>query len=189
MRTISRPGATLRAQALRMRELMIAFSRRRSLRDPIAASCADLDLSPVQIHSLLWLGFDGAMTMGEVARRVAVTEKTITGVVDRLERDGLVTRARDPLDRRVVHVRLSARGEQRFRRIDGEVEARLEGILSLLEPQDRRELVRILERLDGALGGPGAAGPRPAVRPLRARAPARAGAVPHPFHAPRREDT
>jgi DNA-binding MarR family transcriptional regulator len=149
MRTIrrGRPKGSVAAEAARIRELLKLLSRRRSLRDPIAASCEEMDLTPVQIHLLLWLGNDGALTMGELARRVAVTEKTITGIVDRLERDALVRRTRDPVDRRVVHVSLAPAGEALFSLIDEEITRKLVGFLGMLDPPDRRDLVRILEKV------------------------------------------
>jgi DNA-binding MarR family transcriptional regulator len=173
-----------------MRELMLESSRRRSLRDPIAASCCGLDLTPVQVHLVLGLGKDGPLTMGELARRVAVTEKTITGIVDRLERDRLVTRERDPADRRVVHVRLGPAGEELYQRIDAEISAKLVGVLALLDARDRQELLRILEKLNTRLAESAAAisaGHSPRPHPFRAGAETPA-AVPGTSHAIRRED-
>jgi DNA-binding MarR family transcriptional regulator len=121
------------------------------MRDPIAAACQDLDLTPAQIHIVLWLGNDGSMTMGELARAVAVTEKTITGVVDRLERDLLVQRERDPADRRMVHVRLAPRGAALYRRIDQGIASKLARLLGLLEAEDRKHLVHMLETLTAKL--------------------------------------
>jgi DNA-binding MarR family transcriptional regulator len=159
MRTISPPARSrpwtapprTAAQVRRLRALLTRLSRRRSLRDPVAAACEDLDLTPAQLHLLLWLGYDGPLTMGELARRVAVTEKTITGVVDRLERDGLVRRERDPSDRRVVRVRLAGEGSRLYRRIDVDIDEKLAGLLALLAPPDRRHLVRMLEGLAARL--------------------------------------
>ncbi len=127
------------------------LSRRRPIRDPIASACQGFDLTPAQIHIVLWLGNDGSMTMGELARAVAVTEKTITGVVDRLERDLLVQRERDPADRRVVHVRLAPRGATLYRRIDEGIATKLAKLLAMLEAADRKHLVRMLERLTAKL--------------------------------------
>ncbi len=121
------------------------------MRDPVAAACQDLDLTPAQIHILLWLGNDGSLTMGKLARVVAVTEKTITGMVDRLERDGLVERRRDPTDRRVVHVRLAPKGTSLYRRIDRGIDAKLAKLLGLLEAGDRGHLVRMMETLTAKL--------------------------------------
>lgn len=154
-RSIPRPSpntaAPLAAQARHLRAALVALSRRRPVRDPVAAACENLDMTPAQLHIVLWLGTDGALTMGELARRVAVTEKTITGVVDRLERDGLVQRERVSADRRVVQVTLAPRGARLFRQIDGDIEAKLTQFLGLLEAVDRQHLVRMLEKLTAKL--------------------------------------
>lgn len=141
----------LESQARRLRSLLVELSRRRPMRDPVAAAVEDLDVTPAQLHILLWLGNDGVLTMGDLARRVAVTLKTMTGVVDRLERDQLVRRERDPADRRVVHVRLARRGEELYRRIDDGIAKKLAGLLSLLDAGDRLALVRMVEKLTAKL--------------------------------------
>ncbi len=52
------------------------------------------------------LDWAGPISAGELAKRVGVTSGAITGVIDRLERDGWVRRARDPADRRRVIVEM-----------------------------------------------------------------------------------
>ncbi|MCM2333563.1 MAG: MarR family transcriptional regulator [Anaeromyxobacteraceae bacterium] len=160
MRTISQPGTSPRparapagpaADARRLHALLVGLMRRRSLRDPLAASCAELDLSAPQVHTLLALGHEGALAMGDLARRVAVTEKTITGLVDRLQRDGLVERRRDGADRRVIHVGLTAAGAALAGRLDAEVLQALTRLLSRLGAADRRDLFRIIEKLTHSL--------------------------------------
>src|SRR5215212_5612336 len=94
-----KPDAQLDADVRRLRELVIAVSRNASLRDPIAGMCEEAQLTPPQIHAVMWLGLDGPLTMGELAKRVGVTEKTITGLVDRLEAAGYLARERDREDR------------------------------------------------------------------------------------------
>ncbi len=138
-----RPAAEARA----FRELFLGFSRRRSLRDPLAAMCEEAGLTPPQIHALLWLGHDGPLTMGELARRVGVTEKTVTGLVDRMEEDGYVGRERDEEDRRVVRARLTPRGAATYHGLDAAVDQKLARLLGLLAAADRRALFRILEKL------------------------------------------
>jgi len=62
------------------------------------------------------LDWAGAISAGDLAKRVGVTSGAITGVIDRLERDGWVRRLRDPDDRRKVIVEIvperAAAGEQ-----------------------------------------------------------------------------
>jgi DNA-binding MarR family transcriptional regulator len=155
MRKTSKMEGPPPGDAVRLFDLGVALARRRSLRDPIAASCGVEEiLSPPQIHTLLCLGMDGALTMGDIARRASVTEKSATGLVDRLERDGYVQRDRDAADRRVVHVKLTARGGEAFRSIEQRIRAKLAALLDLLDAEDRRALFRILQNLVDRLGGP-----------------------------------
>jgi len=58
----------------------------------------------------------GDMPLGELATDLGMTPRNVTGLVDHLERDGLVTRVPDPEDRRSVKARLTEAGRAR---IDG----------------------------------------------------------------------
>ena len=55
----------------------------------------------------------GRMAMGELAEMLEVSPRTVTGLVDNLERDGLVRRVDDPHDRRSVYAELSDQGRDR----------------------------------------------------------------------------
>lgn len=130
-----------------MRRLMTTLGRRRSLRDPLATACEQMQLTPSQVHALMWLGQDGALTMGELARRIGITEKTVTGVVDRLEREGFVQRERSATDRRVVHCTLATAGQQAYQRLDRMLQQQLGLFLELLDATDRKALFRLMEKL------------------------------------------
>jgi DNA-binding MarR family transcriptional regulator len=130
----------------RLKEVLAAFGRRRSLRDPMAAACEELDLTPAQIHTLLWLKLDGPLTMGEIARRVG-SEKTVTGIVDRLVRRKLIQRDKVENDRRIIRCRLTRTGERIAASVDEAVSHAMHALLSILDAQDRERLVRILETL------------------------------------------
>jgi len=57
----------------------------------------------------------GRMTMGELAETLDVSPRTVTGLVDNLERDGLVRRVDDPNDRRSVYADLTDQGRERVK--------------------------------------------------------------------------
>jgi len=132
--------------------LLMALGRKASLRDPIADSFEVLECTPVQLHSLMWLGIDGPLTMGELAHRLRSTEKTITGVVDRMEREGFAKRDRDDKDRRVVHVALTRKGTQLHQKMQLQMRAKLDFLMSMLEPAERKSLIRIIEKLVDRFG-------------------------------------
>jgi DNA-binding MarR family transcriptional regulator len=139
------------ADATRLKALLIALGRQRSLRDPLASTCEQMQFTPPQLHTLLWLGEDGPLTMGELARRLGVTEKTVTGVVDRLEREGCLQRERDTLDRRVVRCRLTDLGARTYAELDEHLQEKLRRMLGMLDVEDRAQLFAILEKLGSRL--------------------------------------
>ena len=56
----------------------------------------------------------GRFAMGELAEMLDVSPRTVTGLVDNLERDGLVKRVDDPTDRRSVYAELTDQGRERI---------------------------------------------------------------------------
>jgi DNA-binding MarR family transcriptional regulator len=59
----------------------------------------------------------GATPLGDLAEDLDTTPRNVTGLVDHLERDGLVERVPDPEDRRSVHARLTEAGRTRIEAI------------------------------------------------------------------------
>ena len=55
--------------------------------------------------------------MGELSRRLMVSNGNVTGLVERLSREGLVKRITDATDRRSARVRLTRRGQAAFSRM------------------------------------------------------------------------
>jgi DNA-binding MarR family transcriptional regulator len=139
-------------ESRRLHELIMQLGRYRSLRDPLHGICEDHQLTPTQIHALMWLGNDGPTHVGVLAQRIGITKKTITGVVDRLEDMKLVERARDAEDRRAVVARLTDQGTALYDRINLSVDQGLRRMLDLLEPEDRESLFGLLERVLKRLG-------------------------------------
>ena len=66
---------------------------------------ARLDLNDVDLDYLDLIALHGPLSPSALARRAGLHPATITGILDRLERDGWVARERDPSDRRAVVVR------------------------------------------------------------------------------------
>lgn len=90
------------------------------LSGPVAALLATHNLSRKQysaLRSIRRAGSDGA-TVNEVRHQMTDLRADVTRLIDRLERDGLVTRKHDLEDRRVVRVILSEAGKTLLQKID-----------------------------------------------------------------------
>jgi DNA-binding MarR family transcriptional regulator len=75
-------------------------------------------ISLIHLNVLTLLEFEGAMPMSHLAEALDVSVASITGIVDRMERRGLVERRRDTADRRVVLVQPTPDGATVFVEID-----------------------------------------------------------------------
>ncbi len=146
----SLPMPTEESDVDRLKELLVAIGRLCSLRDPMASACAEMELTKPQIHALYWLGL-GPLTMGDLARHLQITEKTSTGVVDRLERDGWVLRQRSADDRRVVRVSVTRKGRTLAQKLDRLLTEQLTFFLGLLDGPSRKALFQVMDRLVGHL--------------------------------------
>ncbi len=85
-------------------------------------------------------------TCGDVAARMVTREPDITRLLDRLEKNGLVTRARDSEDRRVVKVRITKKGLEVTNRLDEPLTEFLEEKLGHMGEESLRMLSQLLER-------------------------------------------
>jgi DNA-binding MarR family transcriptional regulator len=89
----------------------------------------------------------GPRTPAELAEAAGVTRATMTGLIDTLERDGLVRREPDLNDRRMMSVRLTAKAEKFLR---GMLPAHFRMMATLLEPlseKERKTLVGLLTKV------------------------------------------
>jgi DNA-binding transcriptional ArsR family regulator len=86
---------------------MAAVRRTGSLMHLMSQAAADqIGINATDLNCLNILSFSGQMTAGDLARATGLSTASITGVVDRLEQAGFVTRERDGQDRRRVVIRL-----------------------------------------------------------------------------------
>ena len=82
----------------------------RAFANRLAAELRPFDVGIGQWAVLLHLWGNDAMTQAQLARRVAIEQPTMVRTIDRMERDGLVTRTPDPSDRRASRITLTERG-------------------------------------------------------------------------------
>lgn len=77
-------------------------------------------------------GCDEGMKLSELGRQAGLEPSTMTGLIDRMERDGLVCRCDDPADRRAQKIHLTEKGGRVrgnvFKAVDGMLEKAFAGI-------------------------------------------------------------
>jgi MarR family 2-MHQ and catechol resistance regulon transcriptional repressor len=87
----------------------------------------------------------------EIAARTVTVVPGITGLIDRLEKVGLVVRERCTDDRRVVYVSITPTALQLLARLDDPLLALHKKLVGHLAADEQRDLVRLLEKLRAPL--------------------------------------
>jgi DNA-binding MarR family transcriptional regulator len=141
--TISAPSTS----QLETKAALLAYLDALALAEPVQAQLwqrAHLTLTQASVLRNLRSGPQTAGRLGELA---GLSAASISRLVDRLERRGLVSRRRDTPDRRIVEVHLEPAGE----RLLGEVRvfkgSDLHHAVDAMSPDERRRLTVSLTRL------------------------------------------
>jgi DNA-binding MarR family transcriptional regulator len=71
-----------------------------------------LTLTRAQLKSLFFISNRGSTNSKELSAALSVTPTNTTGIVDRLEKQGLVSRTGDTQDRRILTIRTTDKGEE-----------------------------------------------------------------------------
>lgn len=106
-----------------------------------------IPVPPSQVLALVSIQERGGCTLTELKKEMHVSAPTITGLIDRLERDGYVKRRNDVNDRRVTNVVLTARGVRLVDQFRGNIRKRWQYILSKTPPEMAEALVNIMRKI------------------------------------------
>jgi DNA-binding MarR family transcriptional regulator len=108
---------------------------------------ADHDLSMWSYIVLSRLAAAPAETQLALATGIGYDKSRLIGLLDELERDGLLTREPDPKDRRAKIVNLTAAGKSRHAEAQRDIRRMERGLLRGLDPADVAGLRRALSQL------------------------------------------
>lgn len=108
----------------------------------------DLGVTPSQFDVVATLGNTPGMTLGELSGRTLITKSALTGIIDRLERQGLVARCDKASDRRCVVARLTPAGEALFREVfPGHVDY-MSRFFNRMSAEEQAECRRAFEKVE-----------------------------------------
>lgn len=104
-----------------------------------------------QCMILCFLFREDKSKMKDLAAFMRVTTAAMTGFIERLVRDGYVTRIADPLDRRIIKVALSAQGKDLVKRIEKQKQEITVKIFGKISVKDRHDYLRVLKQIKDIL--------------------------------------
>ena len=131
-------------------------------------------LTGSQLLVLKMLEPRGQLSLSDLSERIRAKNSTVTGIIDRMERDGIVARRRSDADRRVVHIELTPKGRKLAQGVQTDPMQLFRALLEDLPARDAAELERITtklaRRVREVLGvGEGEGGDRDAAAPAFTR--------------------
>ena len=107
-------------------------------------------LSLVHLNVLMLLRARGPLTMTHLAELIDVSVASATGIVDRMEKKGVIVRRRSEEDRRVVEVLVNESGELIFSSMQAERQVRLNQLLAEIKDADLAALLQGLRAFGDA---------------------------------------
>jgi DNA-binding MarR family transcriptional regulator len=108
-------------------------------------------VSMTHMHVMWLLQHHGDLPMSHLADLLDVSLSNATGIIDRMEERGLIERLRVPDDRRVVLVRIAARGLEALDEMEAVKQDRLQAILGHLDPGQLERVATALDDIRGAV--------------------------------------
>ncbi|MGQ9532094.1 MAG: MarR family winged helix-turn-helix transcriptional regulator [Desulfotomaculales bacterium] len=136
----------LRDKARRIRDLLHGVTR--NLRRYIFSEIAGCGLTVPQLFLVQELQTRPGLTLTELSERLGLSKSTVSGMVDRLLRRGVITRRRSETDRRVAHLYLAPCLLEQASRLTVLKENYLARLLNRLEPGEVDEIIAALEKLE-----------------------------------------
>ncbi|WP_445322890.1 homoprotocatechuate degradation operon regulator HpaR [Ramlibacter sp. AN1133] len=125
----------------------LLLQARESLMARTRPSLREHGLSDQQWRVLRVLGEHGTLETGRVAREATILGPSLTGVLARMERDGLIRRERDPADQRRTVVEATPKGLKMVDRLSTSVEAHYQWLEQSLGKQKLAQLYALLDEL------------------------------------------
>lgn len=110
-----------------------------------------LNMTMPQFLVLVFLNKRGKASMSDMASGLGVTTAAMTGIVDRLVRDGFISREHDRDDRRVVNIELTSKGSKMVKAMIEKRKQMIASIFGALTQEERNQYLGILMRIRDGL--------------------------------------
>ncbi|UWZ59621.1 MarR family transcriptional regulator [Dactylosporangium aurantiacum] len=105
---------------------------------------AEHDLSLTQLR-VLGILRDRRLQVTELAAYLGLDKSTMSGLIDRAERRGLLARDKNPDDRRAVDVYMTDAGQQLTARLHEQIQRALTPMIDRLDAAQQRRLIELLD--------------------------------------------
>jgi DNA-binding MarR family transcriptional regulator len=102
---------------------------------------------PAYLGVLMSLWRKDGLKVVELGRKAGLEPSTMTGLIDRMERDGLVARSADPKDRRAQQIRLTALGKDAEAPVQAVVAGVISNVFTGISEEDLDQTKKLLRQV------------------------------------------
>jgi MarR family transcriptional regulator, organic hydroperoxide resistance regulator len=124
----------------------------RFLRQNEADVWMDISLTMTQVKSLFFIANEGGVNFRKLAQALKVTPSNVTGIIDRLVEQGMVTRTENPEDRRMLMLQLTGKGEALIAKLRERRMSQMSLILNQMSMEELAMIARTFVLLYKAMG-------------------------------------
>jgi MarR family 2-MHQ and catechol resistance regulon transcriptional repressor len=125
-----------------------------AIEDVFSMHFARYGLSSAKFNALvhLYMAGDRGLTQAELGKKVLVSRPTMSGLIERLEKDNLVVRNADPADKRVFRVCLTKRSFELMHTFLPIHNDCMHKVMSTLDKREKETLIALLGKIRKGLG-------------------------------------
>ncbi|OIU72428.1 transcriptional regulator [Rossellomorea aquimaris] len=129
-------------------KLFIVLSRAfKALNEEINKNIQENGLNPTEFAVLELLYHKGDQPLQQIGGKILLASGSITYVVDKLEKKGLLKRVACPKDRRVTYAQITDAGQSLIDTIFPNHEMRIHELMSALTSEEKSEVIELVKKL------------------------------------------
>lgn len=134
-------------QNLSLKSFVVLMKAAKSLQERVKQDVANYDVNLSEFVVLEALYHKGQLTVQQICSKVLIASGSMTYVIDKLEKKGMLERKACPEDRRVVHVKLTEQGKSFIEKIFPKHQQLIENIFGEISEKEKEALISMLKRI------------------------------------------
>ena len=109
--------------------------------------CNDVTLSQIKVLATISEAADETITLKELEKHFEVKQATMAGIAARLEKNGMIEGFYDSNDKRIKHVKLTAKGEEICKTARASMDENERELLKALNDDEKGQLRNLLQKV------------------------------------------
>ena len=105
----------------------------------------------IEFRILKTLSTEGVCPMVKLAELNLITQPWITGIIDKLEKKGLVERKRSSSDRRIINIELKSKGIVLYNELKEKYEENISKIFAPIDLETKEQFLEVLNIIENAI--------------------------------------